>query len=76
MSLFDTNGKPLSRVTVYFKVSGTITKSSRITTGADGKAKFAYTSKESGKDTIVAICNNLRATATKEWIVPPPPTKR
>jgi len=75
-TILDTNGKPLPRVTVYFKVSGTITKSSRITTGADGKASFSYSSKEVGKDTIVATCDNLRATATKEWIIPPPSIKR
>ena len=74
--VYDTGGKPMPGIRVYFEVSGTVTKSGQTITGADGKASFAYTSRESGRDTIVAICDNLRATAIKDWVVQSRPPGR
>lgn len=76
VTVYDTEGRPMPGATVYFKVSGTNSKSGQVVTGTDGNASFAYVSEEPGRDTIAAICSNLKATATKDWQPLRPPIKR
>jgi len=83
-TLEDGAGNPIAGATILFSVSGAHTTAGAAVTDANGQAQFTYAGTNLGDDTITAcydannnaICdpNELKATATKTWVVGPPAT--
>ena len=68
ITVYDTNGKPMSNARVKISHTGANSfPSIELTTDGNGKANYSYTGKNTGFDTITASIDNLSATATKEW---------
>jgi hypothetical protein len=75
------DGNPVSTVTVYFTVTGSVTTSGSCTTGTSGECTFTYSGPSlPGADLISAFADangngkhdadEPTATATKAWVVP------
>jgi Bacterial Ig-like domain (group 1)/Beta-propeller repeat len=77
----DSGGAPTPGVQVRFSVSGSVTATESLETGADGVARFCYTGPElAGSDSISAFADTNRDgaradeepgdTASKTWVLP------
>jgi hypothetical protein len=70
----DQNGNPFPGVGVDFLVSGANSEEGSAVADSEGKAKFCYTGKHTGEDSIVGSVGLISGSATKTWVTEPTAT--